>query len=339
MILLLHESIPGPYGRRWNHVRTVVYSGLDEVPALLLADPSVLRASPQQQRLRVGGTTGVQPDSGHDGQGQGINMPQERVAEEGEVEEGTGSGGDHEQEIDERLVKAAKTIQDAYRCHLGLKRAVRDSAAKKIQAAYLRYLKRKSIVRKGMDATQARYWHLLRRRSMEIEWTKESRYYLLFRVPLALILVCLDAIGEFVESKKKESKKRMSNEDDRDLEELMEALHQQRWDIIDCTLYARSNRACSKLLKQTIALQKKLSPSSKFHEERSVSNLQRAVLEVKAVVESLDYIPGSIGTKNQIEKRWDRGYKWIFEKQGTRAKGKKAEKPKLVLDREDLSYL
>jgi hypothetical protein len=67
--------------------------------------------------------------------------------------------------------------------------------------------------------------------------------------------------------------------------------------------YIRSNQTSSKLLKQTIVLQKKLSPSSEFHEERSVSNLQRAVLEVKAVVESLGDIPESIGTKNQIEKR------------------------------------
>jgi len=109
-------------------------------------------------------------------------------------------------------------------------------------------------------------------------------------------------------------------------------------DSIDCTSYIKSNRASSKLLKQTIELQKQLSPSSGFHKERSVSNLQRAVLEVKAIVESLDDIPGSIGTKSQIEKRWDRGYKWIFEKQGKRAKGRKAEKPKLVLGRGDLLY-
>ena len=225
---MLHESIPEPYGPRWNHVRTVVYGRLDEVPTLLLADPSVLKVLAQQQRLRVGGATIVQPDSYYGGQGQGINMPQERITEENEVEERTGSGGDHKQEIDERVVGAAKTIQNAYRRHLGRKRAVRDNAAKKIQAAYLRHLKRKSVVRKGIDATQARYWHLLRKRSMEMEWTKGSRYYLLFRVPLAYILVCLDVIGEFIESKKKESKKRMATEDDRDLEELMEALHQQR---------------------------------------------------------------------------------------------------------------
>lgn len=206
----------------------VVYDRLDEVPALLLADPSVIRAPAQQQRLRVGGVTAAQPDGDYDRQEQRISMPQERIAEENEVEEGADSGEGHEQEADERMVKAAKTIQSACRRHLERKRAVRDSAATRIQAAYLRYLKRKSIVRKGINATQARYWHLLRKRSIEMEWTKESRYYLLFRVPLAYILVCLDVIGEFVESKKKESKKRMKAEDDKDLEEVMEALHHQR---------------------------------------------------------------------------------------------------------------
>ena len=104
-------------------------------------------------------------------------------------------------------------------------------------------------------------------------------------------------------------------------------------------MVSRSNEPCSKLLQKTIALLKKLSPASKFHEERSVRNLQAVVLEAKAVVEGLDSIPGSIGTRNQIKKRWDRGWEWIFEKEGSRAKGKKAEKPKLVLDRDDLLYL
>jgi hypothetical protein len=246
------------------------------------------------------------------------------------------SGEDHEdQEIDETRVSAAKAIQDAYRRHLEQKRA---GAARKIQAAYRHHLERKSVVRRGIDATQAHYWYLLRKRSMEMEWSKGSRYYLLFRVPLAYILVCLDVIKAFVESEKKEAKKRVMTEDDRDLEELMEALRQHRCDSVDCTLYQGSNQSSSKLLKKTIALQKKLSPSSKFHEGRSVSDLQHAVLEVKDIVESLDNIPGSIGTRNQIKKRWDRGWVWIFEKQGSRAKGKKAEKPKSVLDREDLLY-
>ena len=62
-----------------------------------------------------------------------------------------------------------------------------------------------------------------------------------------------------------------------------------------------------------------------------MSDLQQAVLEVKAVVESLDDTLRSTGTRNQIKKLWDQGLKWIFEKQGSGAKGKRAVKPKAVL--------
>jgi len=82
-------------------------------------------------------------------------------------------------------------------------------------------------------------------------------------------------------------------------------------------------------------LQEKLAPSSKFHEGKSISDLQHAVLEAKAVVGGLDDISESIGTRNKIRGRWDRGWKWIFEEQ----KGKKAKKPNLVFDPEDLLYL
>ena len=298
--------------------------------------PNTLRAGiapAVQQQPRVEVATGEQPDEEHDGQGQPkhIDIPQERITDGKEVEVEI-SAGDHEQEI---RVNAAKTIQDAYRHHLEQKRA---GAARKIQVTYRRHLTRKGAIRKGIGATQAHYWHTLRKRSMEIEWSKDSRYYLLFRVPLAYVLVSLDAIKASVESKKKEAKKRMMTEDDKNLEESMGVLDQYRCDGAGC-IYRESNKSPSKLLKKTIALQKKLSPSSKFHERRSVTDLQHAVLDVKAVMESLDNIPGSIETRNQIKMRWDRGWKWIVEEQESRAKGKKAEKPKLVLDHEDLLYL
>ena len=339
-ILLQHTSILGPQGRWSKFARLVSYYRLDEVPKLLLMAPSALKIGTtpaHQQQLQVEAATGVQPDDDYDGQGQQehINIPQERIADGKEAEVITYSG-DREQEIDETRVNAAKTIQEAYRRHSEQKRA---GAARKIQAAYHRHVKRKSVVRRGIDGTQARYWLLLRKRSLEMEWSKGSRYHLLFRVPLAYILVCLEVIGAFIESEKKEVKKRIKTEDDKDLEELMEALTQHRCDGVDCTLYQLSNRSSSKLLKKTIALQKKLSLSSKFHKGRSVSDLQRVLLEVKDIVESPDNIPGSIGTRKQIKKRWERGWAWIFEKQERRVKGKKAKKPKLELDHEDLLYL
>jgi hypothetical protein len=341
MILLLHTAILGPPGWRSKYVRLVSYDRLGEVRKLLLSTaPNALRTGPtpvHPQRSHIEVATGVQPDGDHDGEGQKkyIDVPRESIAEDKEAEVDM-PGGDHEEEIDEIRPNAAKRIQDAYRRYLERKRG---DAAKKIQAAYRRRLKRKRIVRKGIDATQAHYWNLLRKRSVEMKWSKNSRYYLLFRVPLAYVLVCLDTIKAFIESEKKEAKKLVMAEHHEKLEELTETLTQHRCGSIDCTLYLGSNKSSSKLRKKTIELQKKLSPSSEFHDGRSVSDLQSAVLEVKAVLESLNSIPGSIGTRNQIQKRWDRGWKWIFEKERSKARGKKAEKPRLVLDREDLLYL
>ena len=81
------------------------------------------------------------------------------------------------------------------------------------------------------------------------------------------------------------------------------------------------NNSSSKLLEKAIALRKKLAPSSKFHERRSVSDLQQAVAEVKTVVEGLDNIPGYILTKKEMKKSWDRGWKCIIEKPENRAEG------------------
>ena len=139
------------------------------------------------------------------------------------LEQGQASG-DHEEEIEETRVNAANAIQDAYRRRLEQRRA---GAAQKIQATYRRYLKRKSVVLQGTDATQAHYWHLLRKRSSEIGWSKDSRYYILFRFPLAYILVCLDVIKTFAESKK-DTKEKMVAEGDKDLEELTEVFSKHR---------------------------------------------------------------------------------------------------------------
>ena len=210
----------------------------------------------------------------------------------------------------ERKRAAARRIQATCRRHLERKRT---DAAGKIQAAYRFHLKQKSVNRVGIDAIQTHYWRLLRERSVEMEWSKDSQYHLLFRVPLGYILVCLDVIKAFAESERKEVIKRMMTGGSGDLEESMETLDQCRCGGVDRTLYQRSNKPSSELLKKTVALQKKLSPSSEFHDERSVIDLQHTVLKVKSVVKRLDNIPGSIGTRNQIKEPWNRGWKWIFE--------------------------
>lgn len=86
--------------------------------------------------------------------------------------------------------------------------------------------------RRGIDAAQAQYWRLLRERSTEMKLSENSRYYLLFRTPLAHVLVCLDAIGAFAQSKKKGANKRMKTASQKDLDELVEAHKQYRCDIV-----------------------------------------------------------------------------------------------------------
>ena len=108
-------------------------------------------------------------------------------------------------------------------------------AARIIQASYRRYLKRKNVVHKGIDDKQAHIWRLLRHRSREMEWSQDSQYYLLFRVPLADILVCLNVMGAFLESKKKDASNRMKDVHIEELEELMEARSEYRYGSVGCT--------------------------------------------------------------------------------------------------------
>ena len=136
------------------------------------------------------------------------------------------------------------------------------------------------------------------------------------RDPLEYVLEWLDMIKAFAESEKKEAKKRrMVTEDKKCYQELTEALTQHRCDSVYCALHQGPNKPSSKLLKKTITLRKKLSPSSPGpQEERSVNDLQHEILEVKATLESMDNIPGSMETRDQIKRRWDEGCEWIFEK-------------------------
>lgn len=191
MILLLHTAVSVSHEERSGYIRPISYSKLDSVPRLLSTAPSALRAS---------------ATSAHHQELKPIDDIPQESRKEGET---VASGRDHGEEIDETRAGAAKVIQTAYRLHL----------------------KSTSVIPEGIDAAQAQYWHLLRKRSMEMGLPINSRYYLLFRIPLAYILVCLDTIGAFAGSKKKEADRRMKTAGHRELEELMEARKKSRCEI------------------------------------------------------------------------------------------------------------
>ena len=329
LILLVRNFIPGRHGRWPRHVRPVTHNKLGRVPKLLLSmTPDTRRnvvTRPRPQQRRVEATTGVDGNQITREEQAPIDAPQEKFPDGREAEADT-FGRHHGQEPEEIRFNAAIVIQEAYRAYRGRQVEQKQAAAQMIQAAYRRHLKRMHIPRKGIEGSaQARFWKLLRGKSTEMGLSKDSQYYLLFRIPLGYILACLDSIGAFFESEKRKVNKQMQGKSDRDYAELTDAINKYRCDSISCTICQRSNGFSSKLLKETIVLQKRLSPSSKFHEKGSVSDLQQAVLEVKAIVESLDDIPESREMRKRIKERWDRGVRWIFEKQGSKAKGKEEE--------------
>ena len=238
MILLLHKTIPGPRGRWSEHVFPITYDKLDDVPKLLLSKaPDTLMSGItrdwQQQRPAEGGME-AQPEP-H------LGKQQRQKTVDASWKAGVESnwaGMDRpdlhdEQEFDSGRVRAATVIQDAYRAYRRHFEQKRISAARRIQVAYRHHLKRRNVVRKGINESQARYWRALRMRSREMEWSKDSRYYLLFRVPLGDILVCLDTIGAFFQSEKKEANKRMIEAQNKHHGEFLKAVNKYRYDKRD----------------------------------------------------------------------------------------------------------
>ena len=188
LILLLHADLPTRAKLLPKHIRTATYHRLEEVPKLL-------SMAPRRERPRTGAAQEIE------------------LQDEDLVPGKTPDRVDHDGPGKEKPIEPNEA---------------QTNAAKTIQAAYRRYSKRGDIVPDGADASQIHYWQLLGRRSREMKWPKNSQYYILFRVPLGSVLVCLDVIGRFFESEKTRAKKQMRNANRVVMEALKEALNRHR---------------------------------------------------------------------------------------------------------------
>lgn len=156
MILLLHKNTPGRCEEWSEHVCPVTYSTLGGIPKLLLPKPpSAVRTgvTHAQQHQHVEWETEAQPDPAHGRQRE--PTPIEVVSDSKEAE--LDRSGSHREDLEVIRAKAAKVIQGAYRAHRAHRRHLerkRVSAARKIQAAYRLHLKRREVVRKGVDETK-----------------------------------------------------------------------------------------------------------------------------------------------------------------------------------------
>lgn len=202
MILLLHPKAPKYQGSIPSCVRTVMYEKIEEIPDRVrakaaghlatrgLVDPPPGFSAPEKHP--------IEPEN-IDSQEKHSDLP-EVALNPNDGEPPVDDGGQEEESTSPEEKRAALTIE----------------------AAYYRVMTQKKEVLKGIDATRARLWSLLRNRASSMEWPRHKQYKLLMQGPLVHVLVCLDVVKMFADYINRESKEQLRGGDHRRLEELIE---------------------------------------------------------------------------------------------------------------------
>ena len=203
LILLLYSKSSRPYGWRSSFARPLTYDRLEDVTSGISFQASKhldgLPTFHPTQPNTVG--TNNRVDENRGGEREQEDLPHENVME------------DDEEDL------AAEEGQDTQSPELQAK----ISAARKIQAACIRHLKREKAVPAATHAARARFWGQLQARADGMTWSRPSRYKLFLQGPLVHVLVCLDVIGTAADSAKRDVKKRSKVAHHQELEELMES--------------------------------------------------------------------------------------------------------------------
>ncbi|KAF9647525.1 hypothetical protein BDM02DRAFT_3187952 [Thelephora ganbajun] len=296
LILLLYSKSSRPYGWTSSFARPVIYDRLEDVISGIAFQTSKRIDGPPMPLPSQSSTAATENQVDNNHDGE---REREGAPHESVVE------GD-EEDLPEQESHGIQTPE----------LQAKIDAARKIQAVCIRYLKK--AVPTGIHATRTRFWNQLQTRTAGMVWSHPSRYKLILRGPLVHVLVCLDVIGAATDSAKREVKKQSKAAHHEELEEVMESQARYRG-----------------LLKAVISLQKKLGPSSDFHERRDLLALKAAVLEVQEVIERAAGDLSFIAAMKEIDQDWEHGRKGILKE----AVHRKIQKPKLVIDPEDYLYL
>ena len=201
MILLLHSEAPKFHGWVSRYVRTVMYENIEEIPGRLRAK-AIGRADIRAPAHPPPGfpTPGGHPiEPENDDQQKHPDLPEEDVLNPRNGESPVDNSSQEEATVSPEETRAALVIE----------------------AAYYRAMARKKEVLKGIDATRARLWYLLRDRASSIRWSRHKRYKLLMQGPLVHVLVCLDGVKMFADQTSRDSKKQLQQDDHIRLEELI----------------------------------------------------------------------------------------------------------------------
>ena len=292
MILLLHYETPNH--QRWvpQHVRTVMYEDIEEIPDCIRAKATGRVGVREPADPPLGSpTTEGHPDG--DGQQKHSDLPEDVLGQ-----------SDGEPPVDNGNQKEASASPEEIRAVLT------------IETAYYRATRRKKEVLKGVDATRVRLWSFLRDRASSMEWPRHKQYRLPMQGPLVHVLVCLDGIKAFADQTIRELKKQPQGDDHTRLEEPIERSDWFRWVCAPTTTVSRlTSFTPSDLRRAAAVLQAKLGHSSSLHSHRNVSALKAAVLEVEGLIGRLSEFsgPAAMRMNERIEEDWKLGWDGIVK--------------------------
>ena len=180
-----------------------MHEKIEEIPSCLLNKVSARADTRAPVDPSAGFPTSegrpIEPDH-DDGQQKHSALPEEDVLSSVNGEPSVDIGGQEEASASPEEIQAALTIE----------------------AAYHRIVTRRKEVLRGIDATRARFWTLLRDRASSMEWSGTRRYKLLMQGPLVHVLVCLHGIKAFADQTNRDSNRQLRGDDHSRLEELIE---------------------------------------------------------------------------------------------------------------------
>jgi hypothetical protein len=235
-------------------------------------------------------------------------QPQEFEGEE-ENEEDVTANTDAEtrdalETLDEAVTSLAPDLDESLRSNGPS--VEEEEAARKIQNAYRRYVRRRSS--RAVNAEIDAIFTTCLKETQSSEW-RLGYYHFLFLGPLPHLLACLERGITLTRAAKAKTKGLLNKESHEKLEEL----GKQRSEI-------------AALLKNGSKLRRQLEPSSPAHRARDIEALKRGVSEVK---EFMQRVPGNMWQDMQSE--FQMAYKGIVAEKKVQAR-KEKERPTLNVE-------
>lgn len=212
---------------------------------------------------------------------------------------------DASETLDEAVTSLAPDLDESLRSNVPS--VEEEEAARKIQNAYRRYVRRRSS--RAVNAEIDAIFMTCLKETQSSEW-RPGYYSFLFLGPLPHLLVCLERGMALTHAAKAKTKGLLNKESHEKLEEL----GKQRSEI-------------AALLKKGSKLRKQLEPSSLAHRARDIDALKRGVLEVK---EFMQRVPSNM---QDMQSDFQMAYKGIVAEKKVPAR---KEKDRPTLNVEDI---